>query len=89
MFRCCLIAAKQILRQDINLQFSLSWNIAPVATTFGAVPFALWLDSQVDTRKVKPLDYAVVIIAANHFSVADLLTNAISGFIRVNWIFFV
>jgi len=43
-----------------------------IASTVGAVPFALWFPLQLDTCKVKPLDGAKVVVTSNHLAMFDL-----------------
>ena len=49
----------------------------------GAVPFALWRLRQIDAAIMKPLDGALVIVAAHHLTVRDLVAEAVARFVRV------
>lgn len=54
------------------------------SSTFGAVPFALWFMIESHAGKVKPLNGALVIIASYHFSIGDLVAQAVCWLVRVN-----
>lgn len=49
-----------------------------------AVPLAFGFVVKADAGEVKPFDGAFVIIAANHLSERDLLTQAVCGLVRIN-----
>ena len=55
-----------------------------LTTAFGAIPFPFGLVVETHTREVEPLDGALVVIAADHLTVGDLLAQAICGLVRVD-----
>ena len=59
-------------------------HIGPVASAVRAVPLALGLVSQSHTVEVKPLDFALKVVAANHLAVGDLVAEAVGGLVGVD-----
>lgn len=59
-------------------------HIGPVASAVWAVPLALGLVSQSHTVEVKPLDFALKVVAANHLAVGDLVAEAVGGLVGVD-----
>lgn len=49
-----------------------------------AVPLAFWLGGEIDTAKVEPLDWTFRIIASDHFTIRNLVTQTVCGLIGVN-----
>lgn len=54
-------------------------------SAFGAVPLAFGFMMQPYTREMKPLDGTLVVVAADHLAVGDLLTQAVCGLIWIDW----
>lgn len=52
--------------------------------TLGAVPLALGLMMEPNTGEMKPLNGTFIVVAANHFSVGHLLTQAVCWLIWIN-----
>lgn len=58
-------------------------NVRPVAATLGTEPLALGLGGEGNTREVKPLYGAQIIITENHLAVRYLVAQTISRLVRI------
>ena len=52
--------------------------------TLWAVPLPLWLGGEVHAPEVEPLDGTVLVVAADHLAVADLVAEAVHGLVGVD-----
>lgn len=59
-------------------------NFAVFSSTVWAKPLPLWLVHKSNTIKMKPFNNTSIIVTANHFSIWDLFTEAVSRFVWVN-----
>lgn len=55
-----------------------------VPSALGAVPLAFGLVSESHTREVKPFDWTLVIVTADHLTVGHLLTQTVGGLVGVD-----
>lgn len=53
-------------------------------STFGTVPLALWFVIQPHAGEMEPLDGALVIVTADHFSIGDLIAQTVRWLVRVD-----
>ena len=59
-------------------------GLLALAPALGAVPLALGLVAQPHAGEVEPLDGALVVVAANHLPVGDLVAQTVRGLVRVD-----
>lgn len=53
-------------------------------STFGTVPLALWFMIQSHAGEVEPLDGALVVVTADHFSIGDLIAQTVRRLVGVD-----
>ena len=53
-------------------------------STFGTVPLALWFVIQPHTGEMEPLNGALIIVTADHFSIGDLIAQTVCWLIWVD-----
>merc|ERR1719319_80671 len=55
-----------------------------IRSAFRTEPLSLWLPLQLNTSKVEPLNGAQIVVAANHLSIRDLVTETVGWLVRIN-----
>lgn len=63
---------------------SLSFSLLLESNATWAIPLPLRMLFHADAPKVIPFDLAIIIVACDHLSVADLVAEAICWFVRIH-----
>lgn len=69
---------------ECSALFVWLFHIGLVAPTVWAIPLALGLCTETDTRKVIPLNHTAEIVTPNHLSVRHIVTRAVCLLVGVN-----
>jgi len=64
---------------------SVPFSLLHVPGAVRAVPLALRIVREADARKMEPLDWAFLVIAADHLAKGHLTAEAIGRLVRVDW----